>query len=597
MSVDMPSFGKLTTEGRTVTVTNWGEKNVKGQRNDCLWNISKNYANETLGREATNEEIQEIMSQLEVAQEGELSTQAKLDEVLNTGEQIIIPLQTQLETLTTAVTEAQTRREEAMGLLTELNDKVNSANQNVQSALSAYNALKAQDDPDSTQLSEAYESYTKALQELEDARNKAQEQNELIATIDTEIEGLNNDYNEIADEISDAESNCEKQSNELKTALENYETQKKEQETKLNNLRNTLNEANNNIGNAALAGVLVPGEDGPEKDTDGNLKFNDESSVNVNYLKSKQGNPTADISQNETPLVGASPQDDQEGVAEGWNEDDYGKYFGAGNCETKFMTDLKNEYDENYNRQFLGPEEKIERAKTEDKAMRYTDTANLLKDENALKGYIKEQYGITDENKLNAIYNKAKANMESAGISESTIDVLTEIYCMEDEEALGKFSNIPALVVQDAMLETEAQSLNLTSAETVYLLQDCPKDYSTYFGLTEERDIDYNTRYLRLDQAETSEGITQMGGSLNNINNSLGNVTTEQKEFMQLYDQFIQQLENGQITDNNAKKAKDQAEAIIQNFADPTVPISGGKFVYGNQEQLVAAMKGFMGIS
>ena len=162
MSGDVSKFGDLTLNTRkSVTVTQWGKANNEGVRNDSLWNIAKNYGQETLGRELNNEEIAQIMTELAQAREGEGTTQEKLEQTLQTNEEIIIPLKTQLDTLNTAVSEAMQTRQALVSELGELNTKVNECNKNVSEALSAYLAVKDSDDNEA--IESAYQAYQQAL--------------------------------------------------------------------------------------------------------------------------------------------------------------------------------------------------------------------------------------------------------------------------------------------------------------------------------------------------------------------------------------------------------------------------------------------------
>ena len=221
MSGNVSKFGDLTLNTqKSVTVTQWGKANNEGVRNDSLWNIAKNYGQETLGRELNNEEIAQIMTELAQAREGEGTTQEKLEQTLQTNEEIIIPLKTQLDTLNTAVSEAMQTRQALVGELGELNTKVNECNNNVSETLSAYLAVKDSDDEEA--IESAYQAYQQALQELKNAQNEVERKQDEITQTDNEIESLNNELNELKEQIDTTEENCQNEVDELSKTIEEY---------------------------------------------------------------------------------------------------------------------------------------------------------------------------------------------------------------------------------------------------------------------------------------------------------------------------------------------------------------------------------------
>ena len=588
MSGNVSKFGDLTLNTqKSVTVTQWGKANNEGVRNDSLWNIAKNYGQETLGRELNNEEIAQIMTELAQAREGEGTTQEKLEQTLQTNEEIIIPLKTQLDTLNTAVSEAIQTRQALVSELGELNTKVNECNKNVSEALSAYLAVKDSDDNEA--IESAYQAYQQALQELKNAQNEVERKQDEITQTDNEIESLNNELDELKEQIDTTEENCQNEVDELSKTIEEYQKEASAKQEELNNAREACIKANELTNQAVNAGVVESNSGQPKLNEDGSLKFvelNDTIADNLENIKI--GN-----------------EGDIEGTHENtkdweFSQEEKDKYFSEGSIyESDAFDELKEEYQNLYGNYATMPSEDLEELNASKiRIEEYCKTVDKLQPLDAKK--VMELYPeITDENEAEKIAQKVNIYSNSDSKYENYTNTFSNL--IGSGKSVGEARDI-VLEMQQFAIETAQRDVKLesyTPSERIYLQEALGNEYNT-LNATPSVIYQNNARYIgTLENGISKNSLSLIDDITNKSDEQLKNLESkatsgsDEQKLLDAYDKFMELYDDNHdggflgIGDDGSSDAKKQAEAFIKHIANGTVPTSGA---YNSIEDVIDAL-------
>ena len=588
MSGDVSKFGDLTLNTqKSVTVTQWGKANNEGVRNDSLWNIAKNYGQETLGRELNNEEIAQIMTELAQAREGEGTTQEKLEQTLQTNEEIIIPLKTQLDTLNTAVSEAIQTRQALVSELGELNTKVNECNKNVSEALSAYLAVKDSDDNEA--IESAYQAYQQALQELKNAQNEVERKQDEITQTDNEIESLNNELNELKEQIDTTEENCQNEVDELSKTIEEYQKEASAKQEELNNAREACIKANELTNQAVNAGVVESNSGQPKLNEDGSLKFvelNDTIADNLENIK-------------------IGDEGDIEGTQENtkdweFSQEEKDKYFSEGSIyESDAFDELKEEYQSLYGNYATMPSEDLEELNASKiRIEEYCKTVDKLQPLDAKK--VMELYPeITDENEAEKIAQKVNIYSNSDSKYENYTNTFSNL--IGSGKSVGEARDI-VLEMQQFAIETAQRDVKLesyTPSERIYLQEALGNEYNT-LNATPSVIYQNNARYIgTLENGISKNSLSLIDDITNKSDEQLKNLESkatsgsDEQKLLDAYDKFMELYDDNHdggflgIGDDGSSDAKKQAEAFIKHIANGTVPTSGA---YNSIEDVIDAL-------
>ena len=588
MSGDVSKFGDLTLNTqKSVTVTQWGKANNEGVRNDSLWNIAKNYGQETLGRELNNEEIAQIMTELAQAREGEGTTQEKLEQTLQTNEEIIIPLKTQLDTLNTAVSEAIQTRQALVSELGELNTKVNECNKNVSEALSAYLAVKDSDDNEA--IESAYQAYQQALQELKNAQNEVERKQDEITQTDNEIESLNNELDELKEQIDTTEENCQNEVDELSKTIEEYQKEASAKQEELNNAREACIKANELMDQAVNAGVVESNSGQPKLNEDGSLKFvelNDTIADNLENIK-------------------IGDEGDIEGTQENtkdweFSQEEKDKYFSEGSIyESDAFDELKEEYQSLYGNYATMPSEDLEELNASKiRIEEYCKTVDKLQPLDAKK--VMELYPeITDENEAEKIAQKVNIYSNSDSKYENYTNTFSNL--IGSGKSVGEARDI-VLEMQQFAIETAQRDVKLesyTPSERIYLQEALGNEYNT-LNATPSVIYQNNARYIgTLENGISKNSLSLIDDITNKSDEQLKNLESkatsgsDEQKLLDAYDKFMELYDDNHnsgflgIGDDGSSDAKKQAEAYIKHIANGTVPTSGA---YNSIEDVIDAL-------
>ncbi len=588
MSGDVSKFGDLTLNTqKSVTVTQWGKANNEGVRNDSLWNIAKNYGQETLGRELNNEEIAQIMTELAQAREGEGTTQEKLEQTLQTNEEIIIPLKTQLDTLNTAVSEAIQTRQALVSELGELNTKVNECNKNVSEALSAYLAVKDSDDNEA--IESAYQAYQQALQELKNAQNEVERKQDEITQTDNEIESLNNELDELKEQIDTTEENCQNEVDELSKTIEEYQKEASAKQEELNNAREACIKANELTNQAVNAGVVESNSGQPKLNEDGSLKFvelNDTIADNLENIK-------------------IGDEGDIEGTQENtidweFSQEEKDKYFSEGSIyESDAFDELKEEYQSLYGNYATMPSEDLEELNASKiRIEEYCKTVDKLQPLDAKK--VMELYPeITDENEAEKIAQKVNIYSNSDSKYENYTNTFSNL--IGSGKSVGEARDI-VLEMQQFAIETAQRDVKLesyTPSERIYLQEALGNEYNT-LNATPSVIYQNNARYIgTLENGISKNSLSLIDDITNKSDEQLKNLESkatsgsDEQKLLDAYDKFMELYDDNHnsgflgIGDDGSSDAKKQAEAFIKHIANGTVPTSGA---YNSIEDVIDAL-------
>ena len=588
MSGDVSKFGDLTLNTqKSVTVTQWGKANNEGVRNDSLWNIAKNYGQETLGRELNNEEIAQIMTELAQAREGEGTTQEKLEQTLQTNEEIIIPLKTQLDTLNTAVSEAIQTRQALVSELGELNTKVNECNKNVSEALSAYLAVKDSDDNEA--IESAYQAYQQALQELKNAQNEVERKQDEITQTDNEIESLNNELDELKEQIDTTEENCQNEVDELSKTIEEYQKEASAKQEELNNAREACIKANELTNQAVNAGVVESNSGQPKLNEDGSLKFvelNDTIADNLENIK-------------------IGDEGDIEGTQENtidweFSQEEKDKYFSEGSIyESDAFDELKEEYQSLYGNYATMPSEDLEELNASKiRIEEYCKTVDKLQPLDAKK--VMELYPeITDENEAEKIAQKVNIYSNSDSKYENYTNTFSNL--IGSGKSVGEARDI-VLEMQQFAIETAQRDVKLesyTPSERIYLQEALGNEYNT-LNATPSVIYQNNARYIgTLENGISKNSLSLIDDITNKSDEQLKNLESKAtsgsdgQKLLDAYDKFMELYDDNHnsgflgIGDDGSSDAKKQAEAFIKHIANGTVPTSGA---YNSIEDVIDAL-------
>ena len=588
MSGNVSKFGDLTLNTqKSVTVTQWGKANNEGVRNDSLWNIAKNYGQETLGRELNNEEIAQIMTELAQAREGEGTTQEKLEQTLQTNEEIIIPLKTQLDTLNTAVSEAIQTRQALVSELGELNTKVNECNKNVSEALSAYLAVKDSDDNEA--IESAYQAYQQALQELKNAQNEIKRKQDEITQTDNEIESLNNELDELKEQIDTTEENCQNEVDELSKTIEEYQKEASAKQEELNNAREACIKANELTNQAVNAGVVESNSGQPKLNEDGSLKFvelNDTIADNLENIKIG----------NEGDIEGT-----QENTKD-WefSQEEKDKYFSEGSIyESDAFDELKEEYQNLYGNYATMPSEDLEELNASKiRIEEYCKTVDKLQPLDAKK--VMELYPeITDENEAEKIAQKVNIYSNSDSKYENYTNTFSNL--IGSGKSVGEARDI-VLEMQQFAIETAQRDVKLesyTPSERIYLQEALGNEYNT-LNATPSVIYQNNARYIgTLENGISKNSLSLIDDITNKSDEQLKNLESkatsgsDEQKLLDAYDKFMELYDDNHdggflgIGDDGSSDAKKQAEAFIKHIANGTVPTSGA---YNSIEDVIDAL-------
>ena len=588
MSGDVSKFGDLTLNTRkSVTVTQWGKANNEGVRNDSLWNIAKNYGQETLGRELNNEEIAQIMTELAQAREGEGTTQEKLEQTLQTNEEIIIPLKTQLDTLNTAVSEAMQTRQALVGELGELNTKVNECNKNVSEALSAYLAVKDGDDEEA--IESAYQAYQQALQELKNAQNEVERKQDEITQTDNEIESLNNELDELKEQIDTTEENCQNEVDELSKTIEEYQKEASAKQEELNRAREACIKANELMDQAVNAGVVESNSGQPKLNEDGSLKFVElNDTIADNLENNKIGN-----------------EGDIEGTQENtkdweFSQEEKDKYFSEGSIyESDAFDELKEEYQSLYGNYATMTSEDLEELNASKiRIEEYCKTVDKLQPLDAKK--VMELYPeITDENEAEKIAQKVNIYSNSDSKYENYTNTFSNL--IGSGKSVGEARDI-VLEMQQFAIETAQRDVKLesyTPSERIYLQEALGDEYYT-LNATPSVIYQNNARYIgTLENGISKNSLSLIDDITNKSDEQLKNLESkatsgsDEQKLLDAYDKFMELYDDNHdggflgIGDDGSSDAKKQAEAFIKHIANGTVPTSGA---YNSIEDVIDAL-------
>ena len=588
MSGNVSKFGDLTLNTqKSVTVTQWGKANNEGVRNDSLWNIAKNYGQETLGRELNNEEIAQIMTELAQAREGEGTTQEKLEQTLQTNEEIIIPLKTQLDTLNTAVSEAIQTRQALVSELGELNTKVNECNKNVSEALSAYLAVKDGDDEEA--IESAYQAYQQALQELKNAQNEVERKQDEITQTDNEIETLNNELDELKEQIDTTEENCQNKVDELSKTIEEYQKEASAKQEELNNAREACIKANELMDQAVNAGVVESNSGQPKLNEDGSLKFvelNDTIADNLENIK-------------------IGDEGDIEGTQENtkdweFSQEEKDKYFSEGSIyESDAFDELKEEYQSLYGNYATMPSEDLEELNASKiRIEEYCKTVDKLQPLDAKK--VMELYPeITDENEAEKIAQKVNIYSNSDSKYENYTNTFSNL--IGSGKSVGEARDI-VLEMQQFAIETAQRDVKLesyTPSERIYLQEALGNEYNT-LNATPSVIYQNNARYIgTLENGISKNSLSLIDDITNKSDEQLKNLESkatsgsDEQKLLDAYDKFMELYDDNHdggflgIGDDGSSDAKKQAEAFIKHIANGTVPTSGA---YNSIEDVIDAL-------
>lgn len=588
MSGDISKFGDLTLNTqKSVTVTQWGKANNEGVRNDSLWNIAKNYGQETLGRELNNEEIAQIMTELAQAREGEGTTQEKLEQTLQTNEEIIIPLKTQLDTLNTAVSEAIQTRQALVSELGELNTKVNECNKNVSEALSAYLAVKDSDDNEA--IESAYQAYQQALQELKNAQNEVERKQDEITQTDNEIESLNNELDELKEQIDTTEENCQNEVDELSKTIEEYQKEASAKQEELNNAREACIKANELTNQAVNAGVVESNSGQPKLNEDGSLKFvelNDTIADNLENIK-------------------IGDEGDIEGTQENtkdweFSQEEKDKYFSEGSIyESDAFDELKEEYQSLYGNYATMPSEDLEELNASKiRIEEYCKTVDKLQPLDAKK--VMELYPeITDENEAEKIAQKVNIYSNSNSKYENYTNTFSNL--IGSGKSVGEARDI-VLEMQQFAIELAQRDVKLesyTPSERIYLQEALGNEYNT-LNATPSVIYQNNARYIgTLENGISKNSLSLIDDITNKSDEQLKNLESkatsgsDEQKLLEAYDKFMELYKDNHnsgflgIGDDGSSDAKKQAEAFIKHIANGTVPTSGA---YNSIEDVIDAL-------
>lgn len=588
MSGNVSKFGDLTLNTqKSVTVTQWGKANNEGVRNDSLWNIAKNYGQETLGRELNNEEIAQIMTELAQAREGEGTTQEKLEQTLQTNEEIIIPLKTQLDTLNTAVSEATQTRQALVSELGELNTKVNECNKNVSEALSAYLAVKDSDDEEA--IESAYQAYQQALQELKNAQNEVERKQDEITQTDNEIESLNNELDELKEQIDTTEENCQNEVDELSKTIEEYQKEASAKQEELNNAREACIKANELTNQAVNAGVVESNSGQPKLNEDGSLKFvelNDTIADNLENIK-------------------IGDEGDIEGTQENtkdweFSQEEKDKYFSEGSIyESDAFDELKEEYQSLYGNYATMPSEDLEELNASKiRIEEYCKTVDKLQPLDAKK--VMELYPeITDENEAEKIAQKVNIYSNSDSKYENYTNTFSNL--IGSGKSVGEARDI-VLEMQQFAIETAQRDVKLesyTPSERIYLQEALGNEYNT-LNATPSVIYQNNARYIgTLENGISKNSLSLIDDITNKSDEQLKNLESkatsgsDEQKLLDAYDKFMELYDDNHdggflgIGDDGSSDAKKQAEAFIKHIANGTVPTSGA---YNSIEDVIDAL-------
>ena len=588
MSGDVSKFGDLTLNTqKSVTVTQWGKANNEGVRNDSLWNIAKNYGQETLGRELNNEEIAQIMTELAQAREGEGTTQEKLEQTLQTNEEIIIPLKTQLDTLNTAVSEAIQTRQALVSELGELNTKVNECSKNVSEALSAYLAVKDSDDNEA--IESAYQAYQQALQELKNAQNEVERKQDEITQTDNEIESLNNELDELKEQIDTTEENCQNEVDELSKTIEEYQKEASAKQEELNNAREACIKANELTNQAVNAGVVESNSGQPKLNEDGSLKFvelNDTIADNLENIK-------------------IGDEGDIEGTQENtidweFSQEEKDKYFSEGSIyESDAFDELKEEYQSLYGNYATMPSEDLEELNASKiRIEEYCKTVDKLQPLDAKK--VMELYPeITDENEAEKIAQKVNIYSNSDSKYENYTNTFSNL--IGSGKSVGEARDI-VLEMQQFAIETAQRDVKLesyTPSERIYLQEALGNEYNT-LNATPSVIYQNNARYIgTLENGISKNSLSLIDDITNKSDEQLKNLESkatsgsDEQKLLDAYDKFMELYDDNHnsgflgIGDDGSSDAKKQAEAFIKHIANGTVPTSGA---YNSIEDVIDAL-------
>lgn len=588
MSGDVSKFGDLTLNTRkSVTVTQWGKANNEGVRNDSLWNIAKNYGQETLGRELNNEEIAQIMTELAQAREGEGTTQEKLEQTLQTNEEIIIPLKTQLDTLNTAVSEAMQTRQALVSELGELNTKVNECNKNVSEALSAYLAVKDGDDEEA--IESAYQAYQQALQELKNAQNEVERKQDEITQTDNEIESLNNELDELKEQIDTTEENCQNEVDELSKTIEEYQKEASAKQEELNRAREACIKANELMDQAVNAGVVESNSGQPKLNEDGSLKFVElNDTIADNLENNKIGN-----------------EGDIEGTQENtkdweFSQEEKDKYFSEGSIyESDAFDELKEEYQSLYGNYATMTSEDLEELNASKiRIEEYCKTVDKLQPLDAKK--VMELYPeITDENEAEKIAQKVNIYSNSNSKYENYTNTFSNL--IGSGKSVGEARDI-VLEMQQFAIETAQRDVKLesyTPSERIYLQEALGDEYYT-LNATPSVIYQNNARYIgTLENGISKNSLSLIDDITNKSDEQLKNLESkatsgsDEQKLLDAYDKFMELYDDNHdggflgIGDDGSSDAKKQAEAFIKHIANGTVPTSGA---YNSIEDVIDAL-------
>ena len=593
MSGDVSKFGDLTLNTqKSVTVTQWGKTNNEGVRNDCLWNIAKNYGQETLGRELNNEEIAEIMTELAQAREGEGTTQEKLEQTLQANEEIVIPLKTQLDTLNTAVSEAMQTRQVLVGELSELNTKVSECNNNVSETLNAYLAVKDSDDEEA--IESAYQAYQQALQELKNAQNEVERKQDEITQTDNEIESLNNELNELKEQIDTTEENCQNEVDELSKTIEEYQKEASAKQEELNNAREACIKANELMDQAIDAGVV--------KSNSGQPKLNEDGSLNFVELNDTINGNLGNIKIDDEGEIEKTGEEEAQGNTKDWefSQEEKDRYFSEGSIyESDAFNKLKEEYQNLYGNYATMPSDNLEELNASKiRIEEYCKTVDKLQPLDAKK--VMELYPeITDENEAEKIAQKVNIYSNSDSKYENYTYIFSNL--IENGKTIGEARDI-VLETQQFAIEVAQRDVKLesyTPSERIYLQEALGDEYYT-LNATPSVIYQNNAAYIGAlensvvkDSLSTIDNITDASDlHLENLKANAVSGSDEQK-LLDAYDKFMELYDDNHnsgflgIGDDGSSDAKKQAEAFIKHIANGTVPTSGA---YNSIEDVIDAL-------
>lgn len=253
----------------TVNVQSWGTG-----ENDCWWNIAQNQ----LGESASAQEIQALVNQLQEYNKEKNASVVRQNDIVCEGDQIFIPLeyamdevQGNVESASTALSDAQTGVQEAGSTLTEKNSAVNSTLGALNSAQSAYDEAASQAEGDEsvdlssyeTALNDAKEAYLAALSEQQQAQADYDKANEDLTTAKETLEQYKTELNDLQSELDEEEADYQTKLDEITKQIETIDTNIETTETELQSAKSAQEVATKQQEQAVEIGVKSEtGEEG-----------------------------------------------------------------------------------------------------------------------------------------------------------------------------------------------------------------------------------------------------------------------------------------------------------------------------------------------